>query len=67
MAMTLREDFLASAEQDFAKIQQIQIIACGTSYHAGMIAKYWFEQLIDSAMPCRDCQRIPLSHAGDCE
>ena len=47
----LREDFLASAEQDFAKIQQIQIIACGTSYHAGMIAKYWFEQLID--LPCQ--------------
>ncbi|MDY6469033.1 glutamine--fructose-6-phosphate transaminase (isomerizing) [Acinetobacter faecalis] len=47
----LREDFLASAVQDFSNIQQIQIIACGTSYHAGMIAKYWFEQLID--MPCQ--------------
>ncbi|MCU4312574.1 glutamine--fructose-6-phosphate transaminase (isomerizing) [Acinetobacter variabilis] len=48
---TLREDFLVNAEQDFSKIQQIQIIACGTSYHAGMIAKYWFEQLID--LPCQ--------------
>lgn len=47
----LREDFLASAVQDFSNIKQIQIIACGTSYHAGMIAKYWFEQLID--MPCQ--------------
>ena len=47
----LREDFLASAVQDFSNIQQVQIIACGTSYHAGMIAKYWFEQLID--MPCQ--------------
>ncbi|MTD11559.1 glutamine--fructose-6-phosphate transaminase (isomerizing) [Acinetobacter sp. YIM 103518] len=47
----LRKDFLASAVQDFSNIQQIQIIACGTSYHAGMIAKYWFEQLID--MPCQ--------------
>jgi len=46
----LREDFLADAVSDFANIQQIQIIACGTSYHAGMIAKYWFEQLID--LPC---------------
>lgn len=46
----LREDFLANAVADFQKIQQIQIIACGTSYHAGMIAKYWFEQLID--LPC---------------
>ncbi len=47
----LREDFLAHAVADFQKIQQIQIIACGTSYHAGMIAKYWFEQLID--LPCQ--------------
>ena len=47
----LRDDFLASAMQDFANIQQVQIIACGTSYHAGMIAKYWFEQLID--LPCQ--------------
>ena len=42
----LREDFLESAENDFKNIQQVQIIACGTSYHAGMIAKYWFEQII---------------------
>ncbi|NWK74498.1 glutamine--fructose-6-phosphate transaminase (isomerizing) [Acinetobacter sp. SwsAc6] len=47
----LRSDFLQEAEADFAKIQQVQIIACGTSYHAGMIAKYWFEQLID--VPCQ--------------
>ena len=47
----LREDFLASAVQDFSNIQQVQIIACGTSYHAGMIAKYWFEQLIN--LPCQ--------------
>lgn len=47
----LREDFLVDAETDFANIKQIQIIACGTSYHAGMIAKYWFEQLIN--LPCQ--------------
>ena len=47
----LRADFLAEAVADFESIQQIQIIACGTSYHAGMIAKYWFEQLID--LPCQ--------------
>ena len=47
----LRSDFLQEAEADFAKIQQVQIIACGTSYHAGMIAKYWLEQLID--VPCQ--------------
>ena len=47
----LREDFLADAEVNFSNIEQIQIIACGTSYHAGMIAKYWAEQLID--VPCQ--------------
>ena len=49
-ANTLREDFLAQANVDFAQIEQIQVIACGTSYHAGMIAKYWFEKLIE--LPC---------------
>ena len=48
---SLRDDFLNAAVGDFDRIQQIQIIACGTSYHAGMIAKYWFEQLID--LPCQ--------------
>ena len=48
---TLRDDFLNHANADFDKIQQVQIIACGTSYHAGMIAKYWFEQLI--CVPCQ--------------
>lgn len=47
----LRDDFLINATDAFTKIQQVQIIACGTSYHAGMIAKYWFEQLID--VPCQ--------------
>ena len=48
---SLRDDFLNYADADFGKIQQVQIIACGTSYHAGMIAKYWFEQLI--GVPCQ--------------
>ena len=47
----LRDDFLEKANLDFASITQVQILACGTSYHAGMIAKYWFEQLID--LPCQ--------------
>lgn len=48
---SLRDDFLKNADADFNKIQSIQIIACGTSYHSGMIAKYWFEQLI--GVPCQ--------------
>lgn len=27
------------------KVQHIQIVACGTSYNAGMVARYWFEAL----------------------
>ncbi len=29
----------------FPQIEAIQIIACGTSYHAGLVAKYWFEAI----------------------
>ncbi|WP_336138069.1 MULTISPECIES: glutamine--fructose-6-phosphate transaminase (isomerizing) [unclassified Acinetobacter] len=48
---SLRDDFLKNADADFNKIQSVQIITCGTSYHSGMIAKYWFEQLI--GVPCQ--------------
>ena len=27
------------------KVEHIQIVACGTSYNAGMVARYWFESL----------------------
>ncbi|MBQ0781715.1 MAG: glutamine--fructose-6-phosphate transaminase (isomerizing) [Thalassolituus oleivorans] len=30
---------------DLSDIDQVQIIACGTSYHAGMTARYWIEEL----------------------
>jgi len=39
------------AEEIFNKVQQIQIIACGTSFHSGLVAKYWFEDVI--GMPCQ--------------
>ena len=47
---TLRADFLQRHESKLAGIRHIQIIACGTSYHAGMVAKYWFENL--TRLPC---------------
>ena len=28
----------------FKQIESIRIVACGTSYHAGMVAKYWLEE-----------------------
>ncbi|MDX2028627.1 MAG: glutamine--fructose-6-phosphate transaminase (isomerizing) [Alphaproteobacteria bacterium] len=30
---------------DWAKIPRLTIVGCGTAYYAGMVAKYWFEQL----------------------
>lgn len=35
--------FGQQAKDIFPKVERVQIIACGTSYHAGMVAKYWFE------------------------
>ena len=32
------------ADLDFSKFDRIIIIACGTAWYAGMVAKYWFEQ-----------------------
>ncbi len=34
-----------NAKQILDAVEAIQIIACGTSYHAGLVAKYWFEEL----------------------
>ncbi|WP_395338534.1 glutamine--fructose-6-phosphate transaminase (isomerizing) [Ningiella sp. W23] len=35
--------FGEGSDEVFAKVENIKIIACGTSYHAGMTAKYWLE------------------------
>jgi glucosamine--fructose-6-phosphate aminotransferase (isomerizing) len=35
--------FGANAKAIFDRVDHVQIVACGTSYHAGMVAKYWFE------------------------
>lgn len=42
---------LGSQEDDLlSRVQHVQIIACGTSYHSGMVARYWFEAL--AGLPC---------------
>jgi glucosamine--fructose-6-phosphate aminotransferase (isomerizing) len=46
----LEAAFGANAEQIFAKVQGVHIIACGTSYHAGLIGRYWMESL--AGIPC---------------
>jgi glucosamine--fructose-6-phosphate aminotransferase (isomerizing) len=37
-------------EVDFAKVERIQIVACGTAFYAGLIARYLFERL--AGLPC---------------
>ncbi|KTC80742.1 glucosamine--fructose-6-phosphate aminotransferase [Legionella cherrii] len=41
----LKASFGERASHVFPMVKQIHIVACGTSYHAGMIAKYWLESL----------------------
>ncbi len=38
------------AELDFKDFDRVIIIACGTAYYAGMVAKYWFEQVAELAV-----------------
>lgn len=47
----LVSSFGPKAEQIFKTVEQIHIIACGTSYHAGMVTKYWMEDII--GLPCQ--------------
>jgi glucosamine--fructose-6-phosphate aminotransferase (isomerizing) len=37
--------FGEGADDIFQNIEHVQIIACGTSYHSGMVARYWLEAL----------------------
>jgi len=39
------------AEVLFAQTKNIHIIACGTSFHSGLVAKYWLEDL--AGLPCQ--------------
>ena len=42
--------FGAEAEKIFSELNQILILACGTSYHAGVVARYWLESI--AGVPC---------------
>lgn len=45
------ESFGNKAPELLAKTEAVQIIACGTSYHAAMVAKYWIESMV--GIPCQ--------------
>lgn len=47
----LEQAFGIKAPPIFDKINAVQIVACGTSSHAGLVAKYWFESI--AKIPCQ--------------
>ncbi|MBO9661967.1 glutamine--fructose-6-phosphate transaminase (isomerizing) [Dokdonella sp.] len=42
--------FGVDADQLLAQVRHVQIVACGTSYHAGLVARYWLEGI--AGLPC---------------
>ena len=46
----LEAAFGPAASAVFARTEAVRIVACGTSYHAGMVAKYFIEQIC--RLPC---------------
>ena len=47
----LEQAFGINAPALLDKIKTVQIVACGTSSHAGLVAKYWFESI--AKLPCQ--------------
>ncbi len=45
----LEESFGHDAKALLDQVKCVQIIACGTSYHAGLVARYWLEEI---GVPC---------------
>ena len=46
----LEESFGVAAKDIFDRTKAVHIVACGTSSHAGMVAKHWFESI--ARIPC---------------
>ena len=43
-------EFGNEAEAILRQVENVKIVACGTSYHAGLVAKYWLEEI--AGLPC---------------
>jgi len=46
----LPQAFGNNAEEIFAAVKAVEIVACGTSFHAGLVSRYWIESL--TGLPC---------------
>ena len=59
---------LPQMDFDLSAINRVTIVACGTSYYAGMVAKYWFEQFarvpVDLDFASEFRYRDPVLEAG---
>ncbi len=55
-------------EFDLSTIKRVTIVACGTSFYAGMVAKYWFEQFarvpVDLDVASEFRYRAPVMEEG---
>ena len=77
---SLNLNILGNEGQDIlSKTKAIQIVACGTSFNAALVARYWFEEL--AGIPCRveiasefryrkffvpdDCLFVTISQSGE--
>jgi glucosamine--fructose-6-phosphate aminotransferase (isomerizing) len=65
---TTRTVHLPSLPFDLAMVPKISFIACGTAYHAGLIAKYWIERLarvpVDAEIASEFRYRMPAMPKG---
>ncbi|MCB1874701.1 MAG: glutamine--fructose-6-phosphate transaminase (isomerizing) [Chromatiales bacterium] len=74
----MEESFGHVAKQLLDRTKSVHIIACGTSYHAGLVARYWLEEI---GVPCQvevasefryrkvvvpnDCLFVTISQSGE--
>ena len=76
----LTDNFIGENSDALLKqVESIQIVACGTSYHAGLVAQFWFESInkiptrVDIASeynykitpPTKNCLFISVSQSGE--
>lgn len=75
----LEQSFGIKAQEIIKQAKSVQIVACGTSHHAGLIAKFWIENI--AGLPCNvdiaseyryrkvlvanDCVFISISQSGE--
>ncbi len=71
--------FGSAAREIFPRVRSVTMVACGTSYHAGLVARYWLQEI--AGVPCsveiasefrytkpivpEDCLLIAISQSGE--